>query len=150
MHLLASIATGGLVHKGSIEHFFASTFLGASMPPSQLRERLNTMLDWLVEERFIRKCGMDEHYTPRWVDGAVDEEEAWDDTVPAWAMNAKTTEGVSWEPQSSSSLHTASIKRSQRTLHRLLESHVLPSNGWLGRTGCTRRSEHALRSHSDG
>ena len=101
MHLLASIATGGLVHKGSIEHFFASTFLGASMPPSQLRERLNTMLDWLVEERFIRKCGMDEHYTPRWVDGAVDEEEAWDDTVPAWAMNAKTTEGVSWEPQSS-------------------------------------------------
>ena len=72
------------------------------MPPSQLRERLNTMLDWLVEERFIRKCGMDEHYTPRWVDGAVDEEEAWDDTVPAWAMNAKTTEGVSWEPQSSS------------------------------------------------
>ena len=102
MHLLASIATGGLVHKGSIEHFFSSTFLGASMPPSQLRERLNTMLDWLVEERFIRKCGMDEHYTPRWVDGAVDEEEAWDDTVPAWAMNAKTTEGVSWEPQSSS------------------------------------------------
>ena len=33
MHLLASIATGGLVHKGSIEHFFSSTFLGASSLP---------------------------------------------------------------------------------------------------------------------
>ena len=98
VHLLASIATGGLVHKGSIEHFFSSTFLGASMPPSQLRERLNTMLDWLVEERFIRKCGTDEHYTPRWADETVGDEEAWDDTVPAWAMNAKATDGVSWEP----------------------------------------------------
>lgn len=111
MHLLASIATGGLVHKGSIEHFFSSTFLGASMPPSQLRERLNTMLDWLVEERFIRKCGTDEHYTPRGTDKPLgDEEEAWDDTVPAWAVNAKATEGVSWEPRSvgaSSPVHTS-------------------------------------------
>ena len=72
MHVLASIATGGLVHKGSIEHFFSSTFLGASMPLSQLRERLNSMLDWLVEERFVRRCGPDEHYTAalgRWCSG---------------------------------------------------------------------------------
>ncbi|HII27266.1 MAG TPA: hypothetical protein HA353_02510, partial [Candidatus Poseidonia sp.] len=111
MHLLASIATGGLVHKGSIEHFFSSTFLGASMPSSQLRERLNTMLDWLVEERFIRKCGTDEHYTPLGTNKPLgDDEEAWDDTVPAWAINAKATEGVSWEPQSigaSSPVHTS-------------------------------------------
>ncbi len=99
MHLLASIATGGLVHKGSIEHFFASTFLGASMAPSQLRERLTTMLDWLVEERFVRKCGLDEHYTSRWADGAVDDEEAWDDTVPAWATSAHQTSGVTWQPE---------------------------------------------------
>lgn len=99
MHVLASIATGGLVHKGSIEHFFSSTFLGASMPLSQLRERLNAMLDWLVEERFVRRCGPDEHYTPRWVDGAVDDNEAWDDTVPNWATSAHQTQGVSWQPE---------------------------------------------------
>ena len=98
MHLLASIATGGLVHKGSIEHFFASTFLGASMPFSQLRERLTSMLDWLVEERFIRRCGMDEHYTARFADEDLDEEEAWDDTVPVWASSARSTEGVVWDP----------------------------------------------------
>jgi helicase len=99
MHLLASIATGGLVHKGSIEHFFASTFLGASMAPSQLRERITTMLDWLVEERFVRKCGLDEHYTSRWADDAVDDGEAWDDTVPAWATSAHQTQGVFWQPE---------------------------------------------------
>ncbi|GIR76472.1 MAG: hypothetical protein CM15mP78_11710 [Candidatus Poseidoniales archaeon] len=101
MHVLASIATGGLVHKGSIEHFFSSTFLGASMPLSQLRERLNSMLDWLVEERFVRRCGPDEHYTPRWADGAVDDNEAWDDTVPNWATSAHQTQGVSWQPEGS-------------------------------------------------
>ena len=99
MHVLASIATGGLVHKGSIEHFFSSTFLGASMPLSQLRERLNSMLDWLVEERFVRRCGPDEHYTPRWADDAVDDNEAWDDTVPNWATSAHQTQGVSWQPE---------------------------------------------------
>ena len=99
MHVLASIATGGLVHKGSIEHFFSSTFLGASMPPSQLRERLTSMLDWLVEERFVRRCGPDEHFTPSWTNASVDDEEAWDDTVPSWATSAHLTQGVSWEPE---------------------------------------------------
>ena len=100
MHVLASIATGGLVHKGAIEHFFSSTFLGSSMPPSQLRERLTSMLDWLVEERFVRKCGLDEHFTPHWMDQDIDEQEAWDDTVPRWANTAHQTDGVSWEPKS--------------------------------------------------
>ena len=100
MHVLASIATGGLVHKGAIEHFFSSTFLGSSMPPSQLRERLTSMLDWLVEERFVRKCGLDEHFTPHWMDQDIDEQEAWDDTVPMWANTAHQTDGVSWEPKS--------------------------------------------------
>ena len=57
------------------------------------------MLDWLVEERFVRKCGLDEHFTPRWADAAIDEDEAWDDTVPVWASSARTTQGVSWSPE---------------------------------------------------
>ena len=56
------------------------------------------MLDWLVEERFVRRCGPDEHFTPRWADGMMDENEAWDDTVPNWATSAHLTQGVSWEP----------------------------------------------------
>ena len=69
------------------------------MPPSQLRERLSSMLDWLVEERFVRRCGPDEHFTPSWANASVDENEAWDDTVPTWATSAHHTQGVSWEPE---------------------------------------------------
>lgn len=98
MHVLASIATGGLVHKGSIEHFFASTFLGTTMPLSQLRERISSMLDWLVEERFIRSCGLDEHYTPP-RSTPSSEDEAWDDTLPAWVVAAGDAEGVEWAPE---------------------------------------------------
>ncbi len=102
MHVLASIATGGLVHRGDIEHFFFSTFLGSTMPESQLRERLSTMLRWLTEERFIRKCGDDPHFSPRSAElsDVDDEAEAWDDTVPAWASSAAETEGVVWSPES--------------------------------------------------
>lgn len=102
MHLLASIATGGLVHRGDIEHFFSSTFLGATLPASQLKERLSTMLTWLVEERFIRRCGADEHYTPRSGLMKDDVEEAWDDSVPVWASSAIETSGVVWGPEPSS------------------------------------------------
>lgn len=124
MHVLASIATGGLVHKGSIEHFFSSTFLGASMPPSQLRERLTSMLDWLVEERFVRRCGPDEHFTPSWANDSVDEHEAWDDTVPAWATSAHHTQGVSWEPE----------RPGAKPLQRANSAHPTPSFGFTRAT----------------
>ena len=132
MHLLASIATGGLVHKGSIEHFFSSTFLGSTMAPSQLRERLNTMLDWLVEERFVRKVGVDEHFTAHWLNNNLDSqgEEAWDDSLPAWATPAQETVGVQWS--------ASPIASPKSNSHR--SAHLNPSLGFapatsLGNTG---------------
>lgn len=132
MHLLASIATGGLVHKGSIEHFFSSTFLGSTMAPSQLRERLNTMLDWLVEERFVRKVGVDEHFTAHWLNNNLDSqgEEAWDDSLPAWATPAQETVGVQWS--------ASPIAAPKSNSHR--SAHLKPSLGFapatsLGNTG---------------
>ena len=132
MHLLASIATGGLVHKGSIEHFFSSTFLGSTMAPSQLRERLNTMLDWLVEERFVRKVGVDEHFTAHWLNNNLDSqgEEAWDDSLPAWATPAQETVGVQWS--------ASPVAAPKSNSHR--SAHLNPSLGFapatsLGNTG---------------
>jgi len=132
MHLLASIATGGLVHKGSIEHFFSSTFLGSTMAPSQLRERLNTMLDWLVEERFVRKVGVDEHFTAHWLNNNLDSqgEEAWDDSLPAWATPAQDTVGVQWS--------ASPVAAPKSNSHR--SAHLNPSLGFapatsLGNTG---------------
>lgn len=140
MHLLASIATGGLVHKGSLEHFFSSTFLGASLPPSQLRERLTTMLDWLVEERFVRKCGLDEHFTSPWVDAAVDDEEAWDDTVPVWASSARATQGVSWTPEG----------QPQPPGRRPASAHDTPSIGFSRATSLSRTGGWAQPVAEDG
>jgi helicase len=102
MHLLSSIATGGLVHKGELEKFFGATFLGATMPKHQLNERVMTVLNWLVEERFVRRCGPDEQYEHRVGDQENSstelDEEAWDDTIPSWVGSASKTSGVSWAP----------------------------------------------------
>jgi len=113
MHVLASIATGGLVHKGSIERFFQSTFLGSTMPRHQLNERIASMLDWLVEERFIRVRGLDDHYTPPLPPEDLGEEASWDDTRPMWASVAEVADGVSWEPVSSSGSRPSSAASAQ-------------------------------------
>lgn len=95
MHLLSCVATGGLLHRDSIGSFFDATFLGTTMPTQQLHERLNSMLDWLVEERFLRRLGVDETYEMRRKDRAIDDDESWDDEVPAWVNVAQEAGGVS-------------------------------------------------------
>ena len=97
MHLLSCVATGGLLHREAIGSFFDATFLGTTMPSTQLQERLDSMLDWLVEERFLRRLGIDESYELRLHDQAIDEEESWDDTVPVWVNVAQDSGGVSMQ-----------------------------------------------------
>ena len=75
MHLLSCVATGGLLHRDSIGSFFDATFLGTTMPTNQLQDRLDSMLDWLVEERFLRRLGVDETYEARRRDQIIDEDE---------------------------------------------------------------------------
>ena len=109
MHLLSCVATGGLLHRDSIGSFFDATFLGTTMPTTQLQERLDSMLDWLVEERFLRRLGIDESYEMRRQDRAIDEDESWDDNVPVWVNVAQESGGVSLredrQPRTSPSSH---------------------------------------------
>tara|TARA_B100001093_G_scaffold169000_2_gene161685 strand:+ start:11339 stop:13957 length:2619 start_codon:yes stop_codon:yes gene_type:complete len=95
-HLLAAIATGGFRHRGEIGDFFSATFLGASVPNMILNERLDEMLNWLVEERFIRRVGVDEGYATRRADAEANQssDEDWDDDLPVWASIAQSTGGV--------------------------------------------------------
>ena len=111
-HLLASIATGGFRHRGEIGDFFSATFLGSTMSSMQLNERLDEMLNWLVEERFIRKKGVDEAYAKRRADAKANqsEDEDWDDEMPIWATIAQTTGGV--QLRSSSQEHIPQTKTS--------------------------------------
>ena len=58
------------------------------------------MLHWLVEERFIRRLGVDESYASRRADleASKDDDEEWDDETPIWASIAQSTEGVEIQP----------------------------------------------------
>ena len=47
----------------------------------------------MTEQRFIRKIGVDKTYSEARADKVVDSDD-WDDSVPAWAMVAKSTQGV--------------------------------------------------------
>ena len=133
-HLLASIATGGFRHRGEIGDFFSATFLGSTISKMQLNERLDEMLNWLVEERFIRKKGIDEAYAQRRADAQVssDEEENWDDEMPIWATIAQSTGGV--ELRSSRSEQTPLPKSStaftQASLGFTSASDLAQVGGW--------------------
>ena len=103
-HLLAAIAAGGFRHRGELGDFFQATFLGASVSPTYLKEQLDRMLDWLVEERFIRRVGIDDDYVARRADNSVEDglEEDWDDEMPIWASIAQSTGGVDLQSPSNS------------------------------------------------
>jgi len=93
-HILSIIASGGIQHRGEIGDFFDSTFLGHSTPKNILAQKIDDTLNWLTEERFIRKLGVDKEYSESRADKEIFEKEDWDDNIPAWAMVAKTTDGV--------------------------------------------------------
>ena len=95
MHLLSLITTGGMQHRSSIIDFFKATFLGHCMSSAVLVERLDNMLNWLIDERFIRRVGIDEHFS---MSHGLKEKsvEVSDTHMPAWAKIADSTGGVEW------------------------------------------------------
>ena len=70
--ILSIISTGGINHRGEIGDFLESTFLGHSTPKHILTEKIDQTLNWLIDERFIRKLGIDEVYTAKRADSRVD------------------------------------------------------------------------------
>ncbi|MCS5533163.1 MAG: DEAD/DEAH box helicase [Candidatus Poseidoniaceae archaeon] len=95
MHLLSMITSGGMQHRLSIIDFFKATFLGYCMPTIVLEERLDKMIHWLVEERFIRRVGIDEHFSVSHNIKQQSEDISMSEThMPAWAKMADSTGGV--------------------------------------------------------
>ena len=84
------IANGGLGNQKEIGSFFSSTFLGQSYGDIALKEQIDEMLNWLVDQRFIRSIGIDKK-----IDNETDLVEDWDDEIPEWALAAKSSVGVS-------------------------------------------------------
>ena len=59
-----------------------------------MTEKIDDTLNWLLEERFIRKLGVDDDYLAKRADSKFDEYDDWDDNVPIWASSAKDIPGV--------------------------------------------------------
>ena len=93
-HILSIISTGGINHRGEIGDFLQSTFLGHSTPKHILHEKIDQTLNWLIDERFIRKMGIDEDYTAKRADSKIDDSDDWDDNIPLWATTAQNVPGV--------------------------------------------------------
>ena len=55
------------------------------------------MLNWLVDERFIRRLGVDESYANKRADEGINDDEDWDDNMPVWANIAHSTMGVEFQ-----------------------------------------------------
>ncbi len=113
MHLLSMITSGGMQHRSSIIGFFKATFLGHCMSSEVLEERLDTMLHWLIEERFIRRVGIDEHFSLSHDLKQQSAEIPVSEThMPAWAKIADSTGGVEWNFESESDYEKPFTQRS--------------------------------------
>ena len=72
---------------------FSATFLGHSTPNHILSSKIDETIKWLIEERFIRKLGIDEDYLTARENQQLDSSKDWDDSIPAWATAAQGIPG---------------------------------------------------------
>jgi helicase len=128
-HILSIISTGGIQHRGEIGDFFAATFLGFSTPKHILKEKIDQTLTWLTEERFIRKVGVDKSYSEARADKVVDSDD-WDDNVPAWAMVAKSTQGVEMNGENNSITNNKPTAHNKPVLGFNLASELSSIGAW--------------------
>ena len=97
MHLLSSVATGGLTNLGSLRKFFKTTFFGFKSNNNELQDRIDNILTWLVDEEMIIQEGIDTDLENEYafhLQEVLQNENTWDDNVPDWVKAAKENEGI--------------------------------------------------------
>jgi len=134
-HILAIIASGGIQHRGEIGDFFAATFLGHSTPSQLLNEKIDETIRWLVEERFIRKLGVDDDYVISKSGDDAEDVDHWDDSIPLWASAAQSIPGVEVSEQSMSE------PSSRTSAYNKIEFGFSPATN-LNNTGAWKVKEH--------
>ena len=101
-HVLASIASGGLTDRDALGSFFDQTLLAKQIRKDDLKQRIDRMIDWLVEKEMVVRIGESNTVLER-IQERVDNlepEDDWEDEIPSWAAAATTLEGLEWsEPK---------------------------------------------------
>ena len=85
-HLLSLISSGGIQDRYSISRFFSKTFLSTHMDSEDLENRIDEVINWLVENGMIIREGESSEVAKKIQDsiGLKDSEEKWSDEEPDW------------------------------------------------------------------
>ena len=104
-HVLAAIATGGLLDRDSIGRFFDETLLARQMDREEMQNRIDGIICWLVDHGMIERGDPSEAVRERIAaraerDGGPSDDgkgEKWDDSLPAWASAAANVDGIGFD-----------------------------------------------------
>ncbi len=85
-HLLSLISSGGIQDRYSISRFFSKTFLSTHMDSEDLENRIDEVINWLVENGMIIREGESSEVAKKIHDSRElkDSEEKWSDEEPDW------------------------------------------------------------------
>ena len=85
-HLLSIISSGGIQDRYSISRFFSKTFLSTQMDLEDLENRVDEVIDWLVENGMIIREGESSEVAKKIYDlrELNDLDEKWSDEEPDW------------------------------------------------------------------
>ena len=97
-HILASIASVGLTDRDALRTFFEQTLLARQIDKHNLHQRIDRMIEWLVQRDMILRTGESDLVAERIASRPVNEEveENWEDDLPTWAAAASSLDGLDW------------------------------------------------------
>ena len=97
-HILASIASVGLTDRDALRTFFEQTLLARQIEKHDLEQRIDRMIEWLVQHDMILRKGESDIVAERIASRPIAEEmeENWEDDLPTWAAAASSLDGLDW------------------------------------------------------
>jgi len=97
-HILASIASVGLTDRDALRAFFEQTLLARQIDKHNLHQRIDRMIEWLVQRDMILRTGESNLVAERIASRPINEEieENWEDELPTWAAAASALDGLDW------------------------------------------------------
>jgi len=100
-HLLSIIATAGIEDRDAISRFLDKTFLATQMDTENLEERVDDVICWLSNNGMIQRTGESEEVRIRIreVKSEGNEDEDWEDELPAWVGSASQIPGLEILPE---------------------------------------------------
>jgi len=105
-HLLSLISTGGIEDRYSISRFFSKTFLATQMDLDDLENKVDGVINWLVENGMISREGESKEVAKKINDleSVKNSEETWNDEEPDWENSDSEIIDIQYSEQKKTNL----------------------------------------------